>query len=136
LRWNLFKKTQAEAEKLPPTADALYHHTLRAHYRAMIWHHDDEACPHLPSPTMYDWKLGPNSYIPIITELKPAPEAIIELVRCGCQKNKCSNARCSCRRASLVCTEMCSCEGANESCENIDVRMNVYSDDEDGDEDN
>ena len=39
LRWEIFKHSQGEAEKLPPTADALKHHILRAHYQAMIWHH-------------------------------------------------------------------------------------------------
>jgi len=37
LRWHLFMKKQAEAEKLPPTHATLKYHILRAHYQAMVW---------------------------------------------------------------------------------------------------
>ena len=37
IRWQMFRKSQAEAEKLPPTQAALRNHILRAHYQALIW---------------------------------------------------------------------------------------------------
>lgn len=133
LRWHLFKKAQAEAERLPPTAAVLELHILRAHYQAMVWYHDNEPHPNLPSPTEYGWSLENNKYVPVVTSLKPAPEAVIELVRCGCRKTQCINARCSCRKANMVCTEMCACETFDEICQNKDARteVDVSSDEED-----
>lgn len=40
LRWSLFKKKQAQSERLPPTQAALHQAILRAHYQTMVWNHD------------------------------------------------------------------------------------------------
>ena len=32
----------------------------------------------------------------------PEPQAIIQLVKCGCQKNRYSNNRCQCRKTGLM----------------------------------
>ena len=50
LRWHLFKKNQAEAEKLPPTKASLKEHILRAHDQAMVWLPADTTNPDLPPP--------------------------------------------------------------------------------------
>ena len=36
LRWSLFKKNQAEFERLPPTQAALHQAILRAHYQLLV----------------------------------------------------------------------------------------------------
>ena len=81
LRWQLFKRSQSEAEKLPPTIGALRHHILRAHYQAMVWHHAGDAIPEVPSPDGYGWKRDGTHFVPIIASEKPGPEAVVELVR-------------------------------------------------------
>ena len=53
-----------------------------------------------------------------MTPLLPAPKAVIELVKCGCTKSRCSSNRCNCRKAQLSCTDLCCC------CENDDPREN------------
>ena len=53
-----------------------------------------------------------------IREIPPAPEAIVELVQCGCEVSKCSTFTCSCKRHGLPCTRMCKCDGAVETCIN------------------
>ncbi|KAK3731808.1 hypothetical protein QZH41_007634 [Actinostola sp. cb2023] len=40
LRWWLFKKKQAQSERLPPTQSALREAIKRAHYQAMVWGSD------------------------------------------------------------------------------------------------
>ncbi|CAH3043013.1 unnamed protein product [Porites lobata] len=136
LRWLLFRRKQAESERLPPTQAALREAIKRAHYQAMIWANDKVANPDLPSPENYGWKKDKDKWIPVMTRLQPAPDAVLYLVKCGCGKDKCRNNRCSCRRASLTCTGLCSCSNdeTGEECDNVDMIENDSCDDETSDE--
>ena len=40
IRWLLFRKKQAQLERLPPMGAALKEATLRAHYLTMAWNND------------------------------------------------------------------------------------------------
>ena len=44
----------------------------------------------------------------------PAPEAVIELFRCNCAKNRCSTSRCNCRKTQLNCTDLCGCSNSDD----------------------
>ena len=135
LRWQLFKQSQAEAEKMPPTKDVLKYHILRAHYQAMVWSQAAIPQPTLPQPTMFGWKTEGEVFVPIITAQKVAPDTVLELVSCGCGISRCKTNICSCRKQGLVCTEMCKCEGTDDKCCNNRV-INLMGDDEnDGDDD-
>ena len=118
LRWSLFKKRQAESDRLPPTKAALHQAILRAHYQLMIWNNDCVPNPVLPSPRGYGWTMENDEWIPVMTTLSPAPEAIIQLVKCRCAKVRCSTNRCHCRKAGLLCTDLCSCSDDDNECEN------------------
>ena len=83
LRWQLFKQSQAEAEKMPPTKDVLKYHILRAHYQAMVWSQAAIPQPTLPQPTMFGWKAEGEVFVPIITAQKVAPDTVIEPVAVG-----------------------------------------------------
>ena len=67
-----------------------------------------------------------------MTNLPPAPGAILQLVQCGCPKERCSTNRCQCRKAGINCTDLCNCSDNSETCEN-DVQEDdvIYSDEED-----
>ena len=71
-----------------------------------------------------------------MTKALPAPVAVIEFVKCGCSKQRCSSNRCQCRKAGLTCTELCSCSDADELCENVQERddSDDCSDDDDIDD--
>lgn len=131
VRWHMFKKSFAESEKLPPTKGALEQHIKRAHYQAMVWYHDGVAKPKLPEALNYGWTIENNLYLPVVTHLPPAPKAVLELVRCKCVKESCRTARCSCKRANVVCTEMCMCEASDDNCENTQQPAASDSDDSD-----
>ena len=118
LRWSLFKKKQAQSERLPPTHGALREAILRAHYQTMVWNNDKVPNPNIPSPENYGWKKDNDEWLPVMTTTPPAPEAIIEMVKCGCVKQRCSTNRCQCRKAGLTCTELCACSDDDEPCEN------------------
>ena len=117
----MFQKSQAESEKLPPTQAVLRQAIQRAYYQAMIWCHDTEANPILPPPDSYGWRKVGSILEPIVTHLKAAPDAVIELISCRCGTGKCKGSNCSCRRAGLLCTEMCICEVLEDSCLSTEV---------------
>jgi len=55
--------------------------------------------PNLPSPTSYGWDEESNQlqYVPKVSDLSPAPAAVVELVKCSCGKSRCSSEACSCK---------------------------------------
>ena len=131
LRWFLFSNRAAEGESLPPTTGALELHIQRAHYIAMIWRRAAENHPSLPSPDAYGWEYleAEEVYTPIRCVQPPAPEAVIELVKCGCKKG-CTGS-CKCSKNNIPCTEMCGCLGFN--CKNGQNAVEQLVTDEDDD---
>lgn len=135
LRWHLFTKHMAESDKLPPTIGALKQHILRVHIQARVW---EQA-----TITHQDAQLDPleNGYFkdadgrlkPTTIDVLPAPEVIVEVVRCHCETD-CSSARCFCITNNLTCTDLCQC---GSQCQNdVDYQNNGHlSDDEDEDGD-
>jgi len=138
LRWQMFRKNQAQSDRLPHTQSALYEAILRAHYQMLVWNNDRVCIPNLPKPDGFGWEKEGDEWIPVMTKQAPAPQAIIQLVKCGCQKNRCSNNRCQCRKSGLNCTDLCSCCDSAEACENvyedIDTSLKIEYDDSDSDE--
>ena len=77
LRWWLFRKKQAQSERLPPTQAALQKAILRAHYQLLVWNNDVVANPSLSSPENFGWTLEGNQWIPIMTfEFRPQPNKL------------------------------------------------------------
>ncbi len=72
-----------------------------------------------------------DQLLPVTTLVLPAPQAIIEMVRCQCKTN-CSTLRCSCQRSNLPCTELCLCDVDGE-CTN-DEDSNIMNDDSENDD--
>lgn len=121
LRWWMFRRKQAESDKLPPTKAALEQAILRAHYQCIVWVNDMVPNPVLPNPVNYGWRMEDSSFVPVMTTLAPAPDAILMLVKCGCSKTKCTTARCKCKANKLVCTELCVCGSEEDACENTET---------------
>ena len=123
----------------PPTQAALHQAVLRAHYQLLVWNKDIVPNPVLPSPEGFGWKWEEDkkAWIPVITTLPPAPEAIIHLMKCKCTKERCANNRCKCRKAGLRCTDLCGCSDTDEDCKNksLDINDDGCNDDDDVDDD-
>ena len=136
-RWIMFKqlKPNHRVEKLLPTQGAIIQHTLRAHYQAHIWARDILAEPTVLDPVGLGWsKDGNGKYIPTLSDLPPAPEAVVELVKCNCVASKCSG-RCSCKTHNMACTELCKCEAAEGTCTNLLAKEPQSDDDDDTNDD-
>ena len=67
-----------------------------------------------------------------MTTLLPAPEAVIQSVKCDCAKERCStNSRCQCRKAKLNCSDLCNCCDSGDICENSHSPNDDLEEDED-----
>ena len=113
----IFRKNQAELDRVPPTQGALYEAILRSHYQMIVWNNDKVCCASLPQPDEFGWEKREDECVPVMTKEVPAPEAIVQLVKCGCQKNRFSNNRCHCRKSGLNCTYLCSFCDSDDHCE-------------------
>jgi len=95
----------AESEKLPLTLGALKQHILTAHVQARVW--GQAAVPQQelldPMENGYHRDSDDGQLQPATTDVPPAPEPIVEMVRCQCKGN-CSSNRCSCKSKNLPCT--------------------------------
>lgn len=136
LRWHLFAKRQLEGTRLPPTVGGLLPALKRANYQAMIWQRSDIPHQNMPPPTDHGWtKCKDNGDLsPIICDKPCAPDSLLHLVKCSCQKNRCVPP-CKCATYNLRCTEMCSCNGDYMNCDNRQGdRDEEYEDEEFNDE--
>ena len=126
LRWELFKTKSFEGEKLPPTQSTLIPHIKRANF---ISRHDKsykEPRPILPHPKDNGWEQKVDGKLePVRCLDKPAPQAVLELVKCGCKGSCRGKANCSCHKNGLSCTALCKCA----DCGNIPDYRIVHEDD-------
>ena len=74
LRWSLFKKKQAQSERLPPTHGALRDAILRAHYQTMVWNNDKVPNLNIPSRENNGWKKDNDEWLSVMTTTPPGPE--------------------------------------------------------------
>ena len=90
-RWWLFRKKQAQPDRLPPTQGTQPEAVLHAHHQVTVWNNDIVANPDIPSPKNNGWEKQDNRWLPVMTKLPPTPEAIIHLVKRGYMKQCASN---------------------------------------------
>ena len=108
-RRKLFAQENRTIENIPPTNAALYQHILRSVIQASKWYTCLEKSQDYKDPCEWGWKLNGGTFYPLWTELPAASQACRELVKCACKKS--CTAHCSCYKAELLCSELCSCAG-------------------------
>ncbi len=84
-----------EPQQLPPTSDELYLHCQRVSCSTAIGN---------------GWKINNENALEVtwMTQ-KPAPESILELVSCRCNRLKCKDGNCVSHSYGLKCTDHCEC---------------------------
>ena len=101
LRYQLFcsRRAEIESHQLPPCRNCLVKHAKRANYQVAIWKRCLQQDPQVQSPVGRGWKTehedGVAKLVVDWMDLKPAPEAILELLACNCTR-KCVSPNCVC----------------------------------------
>ena len=128
--------TRPLPERLPPTERAAHYHCLRVHLQVLQWKHLSTSIPHM-NATEWGWKFEQGHFEPIATDLKPAPDDILKVIRCSCKstsKNQCGSNSCSCRKNGLHCVSACA-ECHADACMNSEpVVVGNYEDVESSDD--
>ena len=126
LRYDLYvkrSKTQSlqsdlKLQTLPPTSSACMYHSYRAYHTVQVM------LGRAHNPIEWGYAADTQDYpYPIPMCLAPAPNHIMQMIACSC-KGRCNSNQCSCRRAGLQCTIMCSpCDG--QTCSNATIDLDV-----------
>ena len=104
--------TTVQLRSLPPTSAAASYHSARVYLQVQQWMGKGDGM----DPEEWGWLRVRNRLEPIMTDLPPAPEALLKVVRCTC-KHDCDTRRCSCKKHGLDCSVACGeCKGI--SCTN------------------
>ena len=106
------KTSHIEPQNLPPTAAAARFHSLRVYLQVKQWQGEDAGM----SMEDWGWKVTNDQVFPVATDLPPAPESLLQLIRCNCSSD-CRSMRCTCRKNGMQCSPACGqCKGS--SCTN------------------
>ena len=112
-----------QLHSLPPTSAAASYHSARVYLQVQQWMGKGDDM----EPEEWGWLRVRNRLEPRMTDLQPAPEALLKVVRCTC-KHHCDKRRCSCKKRGLDCSVACGeCKGI--SCTNSPMLPTVEFDD-------
>ena len=113
--------SSVDSKSLPPTSAAAKFHSYRVFLQVNQW--KDLDCS--MDPALWGWTATDNGLRPVSTDIDPAPEALLKVIRCNCITD-CSSARCSCQKHGMKCSIACGhCRGS--ACQN----STAYLEDED-----
>ncbi|XP_068675446.1 uncharacterized protein [Montipora foliosa] len=117
------KTSHIEPQNLPPTAAAARFHSLRVYLQVKQWQGEGSGM----SMEDWGWKVTNDQVFPVATDLPPAPESLLQLIRCNCSSD-CSSMRCICRKNGMQCSPACGqCKGS--SCTNSSNTVDYESED-------
>ena len=131
LRWELFRLKRRKGERLPPTLTSFLPHLWRANYIAIAWRSSREHISELRLPSLHGWESVDGKNVPIRCLKPAAPEAMLALMKCGCERRCREERHCVCLRNALSCTNACACS----DCENEFLEKAYSYNDSDYEED-
>jgi hypothetical protein len=98
---------QIDPSTLPPTFSASKFHSYRVFLQICDWKKENN----LMRPEEWGWKLEASEYVPICMDIPPAPQDLLQIIRCNCQAD-CSSRSCTCRKHDMKCSVACGqCRG-------------------------
>ena len=117
--------SHVQPQSLPPTSAAAKYHSLRVYFQIKQWKDSENDL----LPIEWGWRESEGGLLPVHTDLAPAPDELLRVIRCNCQAD-CSSLRCTCRKHNVECSPACgNCKGS--ACTNSD--KSIVADDEDYD---
>ena len=107
-------KTYISPCALPPTSEANKYHSFRVYHQIQAWKGNEL------NPEKWGWKVADGKMTPLQTDRAPAPQCLLQIVRCSC-KTECKDLRCGCRKQGLSCSLVCSgCKGVCANGKDLD----------------
>ena len=107
------KTTKIESNSLPPTSAAAKFQSYRVYAQVQQWRGTEV------NVEEWGWKANDGQVIPVMTDLPPAPDSLLRIVRCNCASG-CGTMRCSCRKHNIECSPACGqCKGSG--CTNTSI---------------
>ena len=117
------KTPHIQPQNLPPTAAAALFHSLRIYLRIKQWQEEGAEM----SMEDWGWKFTDNQVFPVATDLPPAPDSLLQLIRCNCSSD-CSTMKCICRKSGMECSPASGkCKGS--ACTNCSNTLDYESED-------
>ena len=92
------KSSHIQPQNLPPSSAAARYHSLRVYLQVKQWQGEGAEM----SLEDWGWKFSGDQMLPITTDLPPAPQSILQLIRCNCSLD-CSTLRCTCCKNNMLC---------------------------------
>ena len=90
-------KKAVHPKSLPPTSATAKYHSLRTYHQVQAWKVVEL------NAEEWGWKVTDCKMTPVQNDLEPAPQELLQFVRCNC-KAGCGTKRCGCRSIRLECT--------------------------------
>ena len=120
--------SHVQPQTLPPTSAAAKYHSLRVYLQIQQWKGSGDDF----SPVEWGWKESEGGLTPVHTDLPPAPEELLRVIRCNCQTD-CSSMRCTCKKHNVKCSPACgNCRGSGcINSDQLEYDDNEEVDDED-----
>lgn len=120
------KTSKILPQTLPPTSAAARYHSRRVYLQIQQWKGNNNL-----QPVDWGWRMSDGNLVPVMTDLPPAPQDLLNVIQCNCSTD-CGSARCTCRKNNLECSPACGqCRGS--SCTNS--VLDSFSDDDDEEND-
>ena len=107
----MFWSKKDELRNLSPSKTTFLVGVKHAQYKLIIWKFAPVIYTDKQMPDNYGWKRDCEKYISVtcmtcMITLPPAPEAPLQLIKCGCSKSVCEISRHKCKANHLYCTDL------------------------------
>ena len=117
--------SHVQPQSLPPTSAAGKYHSLRVYFQIKQLKDSENDL----LPIEWGWRESEGGLLQVHTDLPPAPDELLRVIRCNCQAD-CSSLRCTCMKHTVECSPACgNCKGS--ACTNSD--KSIVADGEDYD---
>ena len=117
------KSIYFQPQSLPPTLAAAKYYSLRVYFQIRKWKCSENSM----DPEEWGWK-STGRLLPVITDLQPAPDNILCVIRCNCHADY-NSSKCTCRKHNLVCSSVCGqCKGSE--CTNSTIPTSTNEEDD------
>ena len=95
--------------KTLPTSAAAKFYSLCVYYQVQEWKGAGDGL----LPEEWGWKESEEMSVPVTTDLLPAPDDLLHIIRCNCHTD-CGTMRCSCKKHGIACSIVCgNCKGSD-----------------------